>query len=155
MKCKRILSFIVENFTMCGCLFSTPIFLFLPWRSTSLRILYRRAERLLFNEEGSQQGFESLSHSHLLVTWGWGYQLQRPASSLHLSKLQGESESIPLSLVNIKTMRFLHFPSHIYTGWKQMMALLSQIEIKVLCMISDVISLHFFLLTFLHIAVFL
>lgn len=67
---------------MCGCLFSTPIFLFLPWRSTSLRIFYRRAERLLFNEEGSQQGFESLSHSHLLVTWCWGYQLQRPASSL-------------------------------------------------------------------------
>lgn len=93
IKSKRILSFIAGNFTLCGCLFFTLpvpspffflffIFFFLPWRSTSLRILYRRAKSLLFNEGGSQQSFERFSHSHLLVTWCWGYQLQRPASSL-------------------------------------------------------------------------
>ncbi len=129
---------------MYGCLFSTPIFLFLPWRSTSLRILYIRAERLLFNEEGSQQGFESLCHSPLLVTWCWGYQLHRPASSLaSLETSRGIREHTSLARKQ-RQCRFLHFPSYIYTGWKQMMALLSQIEIKVLCMISDVISLHFF-----------
>lgn len=66
----------------------------------------------------------------------------------YLSKLQGESKSIRISLVNIKTTWFLHFPSHICTGWKKMMALLSQIEIKDLCMISDVISLQFFIYYF-------